>query len=47
MTNEQAIQLLIEATKNLHATREQHQAILLALETLKKTIDALKHKQET
>jgi len=39
MTELQAIQLLVEATRNLQATRDQHQAIIQALEVLKKLVD--------
>jgi hypothetical protein len=39
MTNEQALQILVEATRNVSATRDQHQAILTALEVLKKAIE--------
>jgi hypothetical protein len=39
MTSEQALQILVEATRNISATRDQHQAIIQALETLKKAVD--------
>jgi hypothetical protein len=38
MTPEQALALLLEVTKELRATRETHQAIIVAIETLKKAI---------
>lgn len=35
MTAEQALKILDDVTKGISATREVHQAILIALETLK------------
>jgi len=39
MSTEQALQILVEATRNLAATRDQHQAIIQALEVLKKATE--------
>lgn len=39
MTPEQALEILNQATKNIQATREQHQIMLSALETLKKVLE--------
>ena len=39
MTIEQALEILIQATRNLHATRDQHQAIIQAIELLKKELN--------
>lgn len=39
LTEAQALQMLAEATRNLQATRDQHQAIIQALEVLKKLVD--------
>ena len=39
MTPDQALKLLIEATRLVQATRDQHQAIIEALEVIKKAIE--------
>lgn len=39
MTVEQALKLLDDVTKGISATREVHQAILVALATIKKELD--------
>jgi hypothetical protein len=39
MTTEQALKILDDVTKGLSATREVHQAILVALATIKKELD--------
>ena len=39
MTTEQALQILVEATRNVSATRDQHQTILAALELLKSAVN--------
>jgi hypothetical protein len=39
MTTEQALKLLDDVTKGISATREVHQAILVALATIKKELD--------
>lgn len=38
MTVEQALKILDDVTKGISATREVHQAILIALDTLKKAV---------
>ena len=38
MTIEQALKILDEVTKGISASRETHQAILIALETLRKAL---------
>lgn len=40
MTPEQALKILDEVTKNVSANRDTHQAILIALETIKKLIES-------
>lgn len=42
MTTEQALKILDDVTKGISATREIHQAILLALQTLKKELESVK-----
>lgn len=42
MTVEQALKLLDDVTKGISATREVHQAILMALATLKKELEYVK-----
>lgn len=42
MTAEQALKLLDDVTKGISATREVHQAILLALQTLQKELENVK-----
>lgn len=39
MNTEQALKLLHEATRALQATRDQHQLIIQALETLKQAVE--------
>jgi hypothetical protein len=39
MTPEQALKVLTEATRALQATRDQHQTIIMALETLRALIE--------
>jgi hypothetical protein len=41
MTNEQALEILNQATKNIPLTREQHQAIVAAIQTLNRAIESL------
>jgi hypothetical protein len=40
MTPEQALKILDDVTKGINASREVHQAILMALDTLKKIIES-------
>lgn len=42
MTIEQALKLLDDVTKGINASREVHQAILLALATIKKELENVK-----
>lgn len=39
MTPEQAIKILDDVTKGINATREVHQAILMAIQTLQKALE--------
>ena len=40
MTPEQALKILDEVTKGISANRDTHQAILMALDTLRKLIES-------
>lgn len=42
MTLEQALKLLDDVTKGISANRETHQAILVALSTIKKALEDVK-----
>lgn len=39
MTTEQAIKILDDVTKTISASREVHQAIIMALQTLQKALE--------
>lgn len=39
MTTEQAIKILDDVTKGISATRDVHQAILMAIQTLQKALE--------